>query len=203
MPAYFSLNIELPIKPNAVRHFYRAFEKSGAAFIGGARSAEGHSFDEIIQWNQNFIEEKTLSKRDIFMQFYFDYDGFSEVRSYVFASIDESTFWVRIIIPEDDFYEYTRVNESLSTYEKRDRMESVKQLALRIWEHSQALSIQTEWEYSDCAPHYIEIVKGTPPQVEPFCIIPSNAHREEWNMACAPTARNGVLIENEKNWFYN
>ena len=208
MPAYFSLNIELSITPNAVKHFLAALQKSGATFKCGYWDGEHDSLEEIIAWNQKYIERNTwcLDKNTQqwkHKQFLFDYDGFSECRLYTYPLNDENTFLSRLIIPEDDFYEYTRVNGFLSTYEKRDRMESVKQLALRIWEYSQALSIQTEWECSDCAPHYMEIVEGTPPQVEPFCIIPAKAYREEWNMTCAPIARNGALIENEKNWFYN
>ena len=208
MPAYFSIDVELPITPNAVKHFFLAFENSGAEFSGGFWDASNASYDDLIQWSQRYIEgkEKWFDKkrgRSIVKQFLFNYDDFTECRVYVWPCTNDNNFRIHVILPEEDFYEYKNNDGSLSCRKKRDRMDSIKELAICIWEKSNAITIQTAWECSDIPPPYQEILKGTPPQVEPFCIIPAEAYRDKWKMSYVPIARNGRLIENDKNWFYN
>lgn len=206
MSAYFSLSIELPASPNAVRHFFSALQKNGAIFKCGFLDAQNDSYDELIQWNQRYMEGKETgydkkTKRSCIKQLLFDFDEFSEFRAYLSPISDES-FCVDIIVPEEDLYEYNDLGGSSPIHKKHELMDVIKNLALDIWRDTPSTAIQTAWECSDVPPYLQEIQKNTPPMAEPFCIIPASLYKEAWKMPAVPTEKDGVLIEIPQNWFY-
>ncbi len=213
MPAYFSLCIEAKKSPTAIDEFYSALIFSGFSFISGLYESEGDTLPDITEYNQMKLNENFEH------QFGWDFSlgyratlfalhDFTEVRVFVLNDSKAETFRLNIIIPEDDFLEYGVDAFCASEIVRRrkpprlryDKMDYIKNVAVAIWELTNALSIQTEWELSNVSPSFDEIKRGVPPQAEPFCIIPRFELRSKWGKSASFITRDGALIEKKNNW---
>lgn len=194
MPAYFSLTFELYKSQDAISAFCETLIHSGLVFKSGYWGFEDDSFEDIIKWNQNKLDENfelgyTEHHSHDYKQMLFDYFGFSEVRLFVLNNKKERTFSFELIVPEDDLLgEY-------SVQLKIERMEQLKSVAKKMWVGTDTLAIQTGWEESDIPPSAEEIAKGMKPQTEPFCIINSSSFEKEPVLVYEYIERSGVLIE--------
>ena len=207
MPAYFSLNFELNKSPTAIKDFCNALVDSGFAFKSGYWGFENDSFDSIIAWNQNKLDDNfqlgyTEHHSHDFKQMLFDFTNFSEVRLYVMNDKKSSTFGFHLIIPEDDFVEWTKDNDEYIPHNKIEKMALLKNIAIAMWNSIEILAIQTAWECSDVPPKAKHISRKTRPQIEPFCIIKDSSVLDSLGLPFEKVGRNGVLIEDHNNWNY-
>ena len=116
MPAYFSISFELNKSQTAVKEFCAAVIDAGLVFKSGYWGFENDSFDDIVAWNQNKLDNNfqlgyTEHYSHDFKQMLFDFSDFSEVRLFVMNDKKSSTFDFNLIIPEDDFVEWTKNND--------------------------------------------------------------------------------------------
>lgn len=216
MPAYFDVGFQYSKKANAVQpivgNFYNALIQCGLSFKGGYGEAEKDSLEDIIQWNQKKLNENfqcgdTEHVSHDYKQVLFDFCEFSEVRVFLqnIRESDSVFFW--LIIPEDDFVTYD-LAEANGYYHRcnvvrySDKMSIVEEFAIHMWEIGFMNSIQTGWEGSSFPPLFDEILQGAQPNIEPFCIIPKDAVQSEWNGTPNAIGHNGILLRNDKNWFF-
>lgn len=208
MPAYFSLRFELYKSQDAIHSFCEALIHSGLVFKSGYWEFENESFDDMIIWNQNKLDEDfelgyTENHSHDYKQMLFEYFDFSEVRLFVMNNRKERTFSFELIVPEYDLLDYTEVNEGkYSVQRKTERMEQLKSVAKKMWVGTATLAIQTGWEGSDIPPSAGEIAKGIKPQMEPFCIINSSSFEKEPALVYEYIDRSGVLMEDITKWNY-
>ena len=206
MPAYFSLTFELNKTHHAIGDFCETFICSGLTFKSGYRGFENDSFEDIMKWNQNKLDEnfelgETEHHSHDYKQLLFDYFDFSEVRVFVMNNRKEPTFTFELIVPEYDLIEYVgKENGKYSVQIKTERMEQLKSLAKNVWIHSSVLAIQTSWECSSYPPLAKEIAAGIRPQAEPFCILNSSSLKNETDFVLENIERNGVIIQNITQW---
>lgn len=214
MPAYFSLIFELNKSATAIRDFCTALLDAGLVFKSGCWDSENDSFDDIIEYNQSKLNDNfKLGYKEDFSQDYkeilFDYRDFSGIWLSVDNNKRSKRFYFCLFVPEDDFLYYEDEELDVEEIIKRgrppqkryDRMELIKELAIKIWEASETLAIQTSWEISDLAPAFYEIEKGALPQFEPFCIIPRSLMRKKWRLNGNSIAKGGILIEQKEKWY--
>lgn len=207
MPAYFSLTFEFKKSQDAIRAFCETLVDSGLVFKGGYQGFESDSFDDIITWNQNKLDENfqlgsTGHHSHDYKQLLFDYLDFSEVRVFILNSHKKPTFTFELIVPEDDLLDYTEENGIYCVHRKAEKMDQLRSFAKKVWAHSAALAIQTGWEGSDLPPSAKKISEGIAPQIEPFCIINSLSLEKEIDLVFENIERSGVLIEDITQWNY-
>lgn len=149
MPAYFSLRFELYKGQGVISAFCEALIHSGLVFKSGYWGFENESYDDIIIWNQNKLDEDfelgyTEHHSHDYKQMLFDYFDFSEVRLFVMNNRKERTFSFELIVPEYDLLDYTEENEGkYSVQRKTERMELLKSVAKKMWVGTATLAIQT------------------------------------------------------------
>lgn len=213
MPAYFSIGFELNKSKTVINDFCNTLIKSGLVFKSGYWMFENDSFDDIIAWNQEKLDNNfQLGDAEDFSHDYkqilFDFADFSEVRLYLINNQKYSTVHFYLIIPEDDFFSYG--DKDLSTQKIIDnrvvpkrlyqKMDLVKDFVVKIWENSSSLAIQTGWETSNLPALLKEIEEGVPPLCEPLCIMPRNLMNDSWNLDGKNIAKDGILLEDKDNW---
>ncbi len=207
MPAYFSIVFEMKKSKTAIRDFCTALISAGTTFKSGYWGFESDSFDNIVKWNQNKLDENFVlgfseHHSHDFKQMLLDFSDFSEVRLHILNDKKTATFSFHLIIPEDDFVEWVPNGEAYSSIRKIEKMDLIKNLAKSIWCKTAVLAIQTAWECSYCPPMVKKISNKIPPQAEPFCIIPASPVVEELGLPFEKLERKGVLIEDSDNWRY-
>lgn len=201
---------------------YTALIRCGLSFKSGYYEAENDSMAAIIRWNQKRLDENfelgyTEHCSHDYKQVLFAFGGFSEVRVFIHNIKESDSVFFTLIIPEDNFvdWEVSGTEDCVRTLsdldigrvchlniiKKRDRMALIKDLAVRMWESGSMNSIQTGWEGSDLPARFDELVRGGPPNIQPFCIVPRDIVRPEWDCAASPVGRGGTLLENSENWF--
>ena len=205
MPAYFTITFELNKESNALGEFFNALVRAGLKYKSGCWEFESNTFDEIIKWNQNKLDEDfvlgyTEHYSHDYRQMLFEYLDFAEVRLFIMNKKGKRTFSIRLIVPEDDFVEYVEENGHHFAKRMHMKMEYLKNLAKTVWTDSSVLAIQTSWEVSGCQ-DYEKISLANAPQTEPFSIIPQISFSEEWNMDMQDIGRDGILLEKSENWF--
>ena len=206
MPAYFSILFELKKGPDAIRNFCEALLHSGPSFKSGYYESQNDSFQEILAWNQNKLNENfQLGAAEPafhdYKQMQFSYLAFSEVRCFILNERESPAFHFHLIVPEDDLLEYGEEAEGVcSVRRKTEQMEQLKSVAKKMWGNTALLAIQTGWEESDFPPSAEEIAGGARPQAEPFCVLPSAFCRREPGLAYEPVGRTGMLIEDVTKW---
>ena len=198
MPAYWSMEIEFDKRAASVRKFYDCLAECGVFFLAGFRKSKGFSYEEVLANHEAYFFDSAF-KDGPYYQDLFHFNGFSEVRGYWDF---KNTALFTIIIPEDDFLFWDRgVSPESKDFRNVDAMKIVKTLALELWKRLDLLTIQTAWECSDVPASFFELYdNGYPPQAEPFAIVKGMI-----NIAGLRTTaidKNGILIENENNWFY-
>ena len=208
MPAYFSLTFELNKTQDAIRAFCENLIHSGLVFKSGYWGSENDSFEDIIIWNQNKLDENfelgfTEHHSYDYKQMLFNYLDFSEVRLFVMNDRKRRTFSFELIVPEDDLWDYTKEKETkYSLQRKPEKMEQLKSVAKKMWVSTATLAIQTGWECSDIPPTAAKIERGIKPQMEPFCIINSSSFEKREGLVYEYIGRSGVLIEDITKWDY-
>ncbi len=207
MPAYFTLEFELNKSKTAIRDFCTTLISAGTTFKSGYRGFESDSFDNIVKWNQNKLDENFVlgfseHHSHDFKQMLLEYADFSEVRLYVMNYSESSTFVFNLIIPEDDFVEWVQSGKQYSSIRKIEKMDLIKNLAKSIWRKTDVLAIQTAWECSDCPPKAKQISSKIMPQTEPFCIIKDSPVVEKFGFPFEKIEPDGVLIQDINNWRY-
>lgn len=207
MPAYFSIKFEVKKDRGAISSFCKALIQSGLAFKSGFWGFEDDSFDDIIAWNQEKLDDNfklglTEHHSHDYKQMLFDFSDFSEVRLYVLNDQQSNTFSFSLIVPENDLVKFKRENDGTYSREREtEKMERLVSVAKKMWGSTDIVSVQTGWEFSDFPPSADEISKGAKPQAEPFCIISSSlAEKAGLALSHEQIERAGVLIENSSNW---
>jgi hypothetical protein len=113
-----------------------------------------------------------------------------------------------LLIPEDDFLLYEsaapNVTEIISNAKppKRlyDKMNIIKELAIKMWNAVPTVLIQTSWELSDDLVLSNDIDDNCIPLIEPFCIIPESLVKASWGLKGTKLTNNSILIEKNENW---
>ena len=207
MPTYFSISFELNKSQTAVKEFCAAVIDAGLVFKSGYWGFENDSFDDIVAWNQNKLDNNfqlgyTEHYSHNFKQMLFDFSDFTEVRLFIMNDKKSSTFEFHLIIPEDDFVEWIKTNDEYIPHNKIEKMNLLKAVAKILWNSLEILAIQTAWECSDCPPKAKHISSKIKPQAEPFCIIKESALIDKLGLPFEKVGQNGVLIEDYDNWNY-
>ena len=207
MPTYFSISFELNKSQTAVKEFCAAVIDAGLVFKSGYWGFENDSFDDIVAWNQNKLDNNfqlgyTEHYSHNFKQMLFDFSDFTEVRLFIMNDKKSSTFEFHLIIPEDDFVEWTKTNGEYIPHHKFEKMNLLKTFAKILWNSIEILAIQTAWECSDYPPKAKHISSKTKPQIEPFCIIRESSIIDKLGLPFEKVGQNGVLIEDYDNWNY-
>ncbi|ADL35796.1 hypothetical protein bpr_III108 [Butyrivibrio proteoclasticus B316] len=176
---YFSMTIECSrssIYPSIVRDFYELLTSQGFRFVSGFWDYTDVSYENIIKTNQKKLEESyvrpygTDDLKDDYIQLLFDYDGNQETRSYICNSPEEDVFTFEIIIPEEDLLSY----ENGKIHYVESKINTLIELAKKIWELPFVDVVQTFLEYSDIPKTFDELKGGIEAlAVEPFAIIPN------------------------------
>lgn len=177
---YFTLVVECNrnhIYPEIVKDFYELLSEHGFQFISGFWDYVDESYDTIIQINQENLEKNLLgmsndyTQRSDYMQLLFDYDGNQETRSYICNTPEDNAFSFNIIIPEHDILTHNNGKIRYIT----NKVNTLIDLAKKIWELPFVDAIQTYLEYSDVPKSIKELNSFLAPlSVEPFAIFPSN-----------------------------
>lgn len=209
MPAYFSLTFELKKGKGAIGSFCKALIHSGLEFKSGYWGFENDSFDDIIAWNQekldnNFKLGYTEHHSHDYKQMLFDYSNFTEVRLFILNDPKKHTFSYSLIVPEDDLVDFTKESDGTYSIKRRtEKMEQLISLAKKMWASTDIVAVQTGWECSDFPPSADKIANGIQAQAEPFCIINSALLKKAALTAtCEYIEQNGVLFEDPANWKY-
>lgn len=205
MPAYFSVSFELNKSKTAIKDFCYALIDAGLIFKSGYLEFENDSFDDIVAYNQNKLDHNfqlgyTEPFSHDFKQMLFIFSVFTEARLFVMNDKKSSTFKFNLIIPEDDFVEWTKNNDEYIAHKKIEKMNLLKAVAKTLWNSLEILAIQTAWECSDCPPRAKYISSKTKPQIEPFCIIKESSLIDKLALPFEKVGKNGVLIEDQDNW---
>lgn len=198
MPAYWSIDFESDKSKNSIREFYDKLAECQVAFLKGCRDSEGLSYDESLAVHER-CKLDPLWGRDSYFQDLFNFNDFSEVRGYwTFGK----TAQFELIIPEDDFlFCGGSISPASKEYRNTAAMDSVKNLALKLWDKLDLLLVQTAWECSDVPCSYAELLaKGHPPQAEPFAIV--NRALNPFCSSATEIGKNGLLVENSDNWLF-
>lgn len=204
MPAYFSLVFEVANHPDVIHHFYNNLIHAGLTFCRGFDPDD--TFENIIAHNQRVFSGAESGSEEDYKQILFTYSDFSEVRSFFYGREHSSTLIFYLIVPEEDLIECIITDQSVSPWRwhwqrSSDRMEQLQSLSIRMWETlDELLTVQTEWECSDCPPDFEALSSGAIPQAVPFCIIPDSCFHPSHHAAYRPIARNGILIEDKDAW---
>lgn len=207
MPAYFTIIFELNKSKTVIKDFCNALLDAGLVFKSGYCGFENDSFDDIVAWNQNKLDNNfqlgyTEHYSHDFKQMLFDFSDFSEVRLFVMNDKKSSTFDFHLIMPEDDFVEWEKSKGGYIPHNKTEKMDLLKVIAKFMWNSLEILALQTAWECSDYPPKAKNISCKTRPQTEPFCIIKKSSIVDKLGLPFEEIGRNSVLIEDNGNWNY-
>lgn len=208
MPAYFSIDFQYQktdIHESVVEDFFSKLLECGLTYKSGYWHSEKDGLDEILLWNQKKLAEDfqlgyTEHYTHDYKQMLFAFHDFSEVRLILHNSTESNSFSFYLVIPEDDFVIYEEKTGKTKRLEKR--MDIVKNLALHMWQIGNMCCIQTSWECSDLVTDYADIIEGAEPLIEPFSIVPQNTYNVSWECTYKNVEGNGVLLENDDNWYY-
>lgn len=122
------------------------------------------------------------------------------MRVFLLNSRDSDSFSFELIIPEDDFIVYRKLNGKYEAERQKDRMLLIKTLLSEMWVYNHLLTIQTGWEGSDEPVSFHEIRQGRKPHIEPYAVVPDEIVKSSWNCTCCIIERGGALLINDKNW---
>lgn len=153
MPAYFDLEFQYKksdINSSTVKDFFSSLTGCGLVYKCGYWHSENDSLEEILTWNQAKIQSNFELGYDEhfsngYKQMLFEFNDFSEVRLFINNESDCDSFSFHLIIPEDDFLDYSADDEVIRL---TDRMNIIKDLAVRMWQAGGMSCIQTSWECS-------------------------------------------------------
>lgn len=209
MPEYFDVSFQYEkgdASKSVVERFCTALIRCGLSFKCGYLETEQYSLSDIIQWNQKKLNEDfelgfTEHVSHDYKQILFNFFSFSEVRLFIQNFKNSNSFFFFLIIPESDFTSFEETDGCYRMVKLHDKMNLIETLATRMWEIGDMNSIQTGWELSDFPAQFDEMVRGTPPNIEPFCIVPRDIVRNEWDCTAQEIERNGMLLKNDENWF--
>lgn len=225
MPAYYSVMFELKKSPTAIEDFLDAFVRSGPVFKSGY-GYESDSREDILKWNQNKLNEdfELGYEEDCshdYKQMLFDFSDFSHVRLFINNRQNEPTFYMYLLVPEDDLLEYVEKsksnpikprqfevdrirysaeNDAYSELQRQDRMDLLKQLAKNVWQNAPVLAIQTGWEDHDEPVKYRDISAKCSPLTQPFSIVSNDKYHSEWDFKAYHIGRDGTFLEAGK-WY--
>lgn len=208
MPAYFSIVFELKKSKTVMKKFYTALVNSGLNFQSGYCEFENNSFDEIITWNQNkldndFVLENEKEFSYDYQQTLFNFSDFREVRLFVITRDKSSTVEFNLIFPELEFFDaVTNENGGYTIIRKTEKMDLLKSLAKSMWERLEILAVQTCWELSDCPPEEKDISIKVKPHIEPFCIIRKLNVAKKLGLPFENLSNGGIFIEAEDGWYF-
>lgn len=199
MPAYLDLAFQYNKKKltgQTVRAFCDALLDSGCSFTEGYWGSEGDSYDEIISWNQQKLEQnfelgRTEHYSHDYKQMCFQYAAFSETRLFIGNQQEDTHFSFDLIFPQNDLFDEDAPKPWVL---RADQLEKVETLAIHLWETGTMDCIQACWELSDGPVSYRDIAAGSPPQIAPFCIIPKSVLRSGWRVKPQPVGRDGAFI---------
>lgn len=206
MPAYFSVQFQYIKKDiEKISEIYNALLACGLRFKSGYYEAENDSWDDIIAWNQNKLDDDfELGYEEHYIHDYkqmlFDFCDFTEVRLFILNvhGAEEISFY--LIIPEADLIEDTTLCDTMS---QADKMNVIERLAIDMWKYGNIRGIQTGWEGSECGVSIEEMIQGMVPFVEPFAIVPSTLYREEWGLENSEIEGDGTFIYSKEHWYYS
>lgn len=197
MPAYFSVEFHYTKKDiGNISEIYNALLACGLKFKSGYYESENDSWNDIITWNQNKLDDDfELGYEEHYIHDYkqvlFDFYDFSEVRLFILNvhGADEISF--HLIVPEDDLIGKANPCDTML---QADKMKLLEQLAIDMWGYGGICSIQAGWEGSKCGISMDEIINGIEPIVEPFAIVPRHFYREAWERGKRETEGDGVFL---------
>lgn len=215
MPAYFCISFEVKKTQTVIEDFYLALSRAGLV-VKPSRYYDGkYTIEDIIKWNQekldkNFLLGYTESLDNDYRWVDLDYEGFSDTSVGIHNVKRSKNLVFQIFMPEDEFLEYDFEGDEITPLEiienakppapRHDRMNKIRDAAVKIWEEYEVFAIQTEWELSDIAPLYYKIKKGALPQAEPFCILNYSLLRSRTKRKIKKLSKGGALLENKNNW---
>lgn len=199
MPTYLSLSFQYRksnISVHTVREFCDALLRCGVAFVGGYWTSEGDSYDEIVSWNQQKLEQNfELGEAEHvshgYKQMRLQYMEFYEVRLFIHNERKQAYFSFELIFPEDDLLIPDPVYEWAL---RMNQLEKIENLAVQLWEHETMDCIQAGWELAEAPVSYTDIAAGDIPLIEPFCVIPKSILRRRWHVQYREVGRDGVYI---------
>ena len=197
MPAYFSVEFHYTKKDiGNISEIYNALLACGLKFKSGYYESENDSWNDIITWNQNKLDDDfELGYEEHYIHDYkqvlFDFYDFSEVRLFILNvnGADEISF--HLIVPENDLIGKANLCDTML---QADKMKLLEQLAIDMWGYGGICSIQTGWEGSKCGISMDDIINGIEPIVEPFAIIPRHFYRDAWGLEKREIEGNGVFL---------
>lgn len=206
MPRYLSVSFQYSrrkLTDHTVRAFCDTLLRGGLSFAGGVLSSEGDSYDEIIHWNQQKLEQNfqlghTEHYAHDYKQMYLQYADFSEVRLCIFNQRKEACFSFELLFLEDDLF----ADDPVHTWALRmNQFTKIEKLAAYMWENEAMECIQAGWEYAEEPVLYEDITAGVRPLIDPFCILPKSIIRREWQVEYLDVGRNGAYIR-DIGWFH-
>lgn len=201
MPAYFNLSVQFRRKdlyPLFVRDFYAMLDRAGMAFQSGYWGFEKDSLEEIIEWNQRKLEddfklEFTEHHSHDYKQVIYGFGSYSEVRGFWMNNYPESgAFTHEIILPESDVLE-----KEYPAKFKKEKMEELLELTMRIWQFPLVKAIQTGLEGNDASVSLSKLTEGEYPNILPFALVEDMGNHYEGsicNIRHLADGRNGLLF---------
>lgn len=175
MPAYFSMVIQRSSNKTShdyVEQIYSKIVESGYPFKSGFWFHSDATYDEIVKWNQNKLEQGfklgfTEHGSNDYMQIIFEAPEFSQMRGFWMYNKTDVTF--NLLIPEYDILNYEGGNKVLE-----NKIAPIRAIGIQMWEEGLADAIQTNIEF-DCGYYSLnEILCGKNLMVHPFAIIHRN-----------------------------
>ncbi len=197
MPAYFSVEFHYTKKDiGNISEIYNALLACGLKFKSGYYESENDSWNDIIAWNQNKLDDDFELGYEAhyihdYKQVLFDFYVFSEVRLFILNvhGADEISFY--LIVPEDDLIGKANLCDTML---QADKMKLIEQLAIDMWRHGGICSIQVGWEGSECGISREEVINGIKPIAEPFAVVPRALYKEEWGLDKREIEGDGVFL---------
>lgn len=172
MPAYFSLMIEFnryEIDYDSIKMLHAYLKNAGLNFKSGYMKDEGVSLDDIINHNQKLLEDNfDNTDGEGYKQVLFEYGDFTEVRGILFNNDPvEGEYAYHIIIPEDEVADFVDGGYVF----KEKALDTIIELAKKMWFMPQIRTIQTGSEKSDTIVPDNDIREGKMPEMYPFAIV--------------------------------
>ena len=197
MPAYFSVEFHYTKKDiGRISKIYNALLVCGLRFKSGCYEAENDSWNDIITWNQNKLDDdfELGYEEDCihdYKQMWFDFYDFSEVRLFILNVHGATEISFHLIVPEADLIG----ENTLQT----DKMKLLEQLAIDMWRQGGICSIQVGWEGSECGISREEMINGIKPIAEPFAVVPRALYKDEWGLERREIEGDGIFIYNKEH----
>lgn len=215
MPAYFNLSLlfrRKDIYHTFVKDFYEAMEDAGIKFKSGFWGFEGDSWEEIIKWNQEKLEQNfclgcTQHHKHGYKQMLYDFYVFSEARGFWMNRYPEAdAFTYEFIVPEDEVVCYECVGkevlengfpcEVLKERFLEEKVNVLVEAAKKIWQFPYVKAVQTGLEESSASAGLTELETGGLPNIQPFAIVEEiGAAAEASRYPAIPMeGRKGILL---------